>query len=99
MTRRVRVSDSHDGRRRVLCARRQILLGSLAAPALFGRTKIDRSSISAISGEIARSPQDAIAFARQYGLKWLELRDVPGNRAQNYFFMEEGPLKEAARQK
>jgi hypothetical protein len=79
-------------------SRRELFWGSLAAPALFGRTKIDHTSISAISDEIARSPEDAIAFAHRYGLNWLELRDVPGNKAQNYFFMEEGPLKEAAKQ-
>jgi L-ribulose-5-phosphate 3-epimerase len=78
--------------------RRQLLLGSLAAPALWCRTKIDHSRIGAISDEIARSPDDAIAFAHQYGLKWLELRDVPGAKGQTYFFMDEGPLKEAAKQ-
>ena len=31
-------------------------------------------------------------------LKWLELRDVPGKRAQNYFFMEEAELRQAAKQ-
>jgi L-ribulose-5-phosphate 3-epimerase len=79
-------------------SRRQLLLGSLAAPALWGRDNIDRSRIGAITDEIARSPADAIAFAHTYGLKWLELRDVPGNKGQNYFFMEETALKEAAKQ-
>jgi hypothetical protein len=55
-----------------------LLIGSLAAPALWGKNKIDRSRISAITDEIARSPEDAIAFARMYGLRNLELRDVPG---------------------
>jgi sugar phosphate isomerase/epimerase len=40
--------------------------------------KVDITRISAISDEIAKSPADAIAFARKYGLRWLELRDVPG---------------------
>lgn len=70
----------------------------MAAPALWGRNRIDHSQISAISDEIARSPEDAIAFAHQYGLKWLELRDVPGRKGQNYFFMEEPELRQAARQ-
>jgi sugar phosphate isomerase/epimerase len=75
------------------------LLGSFAAPALFARgNQIDHSHISAISDEIARSPEDAIAFAHQYGLKWLELRDVPGAKGQTYFLMDEAPLREAAKQ-
>lgn len=79
-------------------SRREVLLASLGAPAIFARTTVGHSNISAISDEIARSPEDAIAFAHQYGLKWLELRDVPGSKGQNYFFMEEGPLKQAAKQ-
>jgi L-ribulose-5-phosphate 3-epimerase len=79
-------------------SRRKLLIGSLAAPALWGRTKIDRSRIGAISDEIARSPEDAIAFAHQYGMKWLELRGVPGAKGQDYYFMEEAALREAAKQ-
>lgn len=79
--------------------RRQLLIGSLAAPALWARNKIDHSRISAITDEIARSPEDAIAFAHQYGLKHLELRDVPGKRGSNYFLsLEDEELKQAARQ-
>ncbi len=81
-----------------MVSRRELLLASLAAPALWGRTKIDHSRIGAITDEIAKSPEDAITFAHNYGLKWLELRDVPGNKGQNYFFMDDAPLKEAAKQ-
>ncbi len=79
-------------------SRRQLLAATLAAPALWARNTIDRSRIGAITDEIARSPEAAIDFAHQYGLKWLELRDVPGAKGQNYFFMEEAALKQAARQ-
>lgn len=79
-------------------SRRQLIIGSLAAPALWASNKIDHSRIAAITDEIARSPEDAIAFAHQYGLKWLELRDVPGSKGQNYFLMDETPLKAAAKQ-
>lgn len=79
-------------------SRRRFLAASLAAPALLGQNRIDHSRISAISDEIARSPEDAIRFAHEYRLKWLELRDVPGDRRKNYFFMDEGPLTEAAKQ-
>ena len=81
-----------------MLSRRRFLAASLAAPALWARNRIGHSRISAISDEIARSPEDAIAFAHQYGLKWLELRDVPGARGTNYFFMEEGALTQAAKQ-
>ncbi len=81
-----------------MLSRRELLAGALAAPALLAKNKIDHSRISAISDEIARSPEDAIAFAHQYGLKWLELRDIPGHKGETYFLAEEDFLKEAARQ-
>ena len=62
----------------MLVTRRE-LLGAAAAGVLQARPrKVDITRISAISDEIARSPADAIAFARKYNLRWLELRDVPG---------------------
>ncbi len=71
----------------------------MAAPALWGRNKIDHSRISAISDEIARSPEDAIAFAHQYKLQNLELRDVPGSKGRNYFLsLDEPELRAAAKQ-
>ncbi|MBS1876692.1 MAG: sugar phosphate isomerase/epimerase [Acidobacteria bacterium] len=79
-------------------SRRELLAGALGAPALFAKNKIDHSRISAISDEIARTPEDAIAFAHQYGLSWLELREVPGHKGGNYFLAEEDFLKAAARQ-
>jgi sugar phosphate isomerase/epimerase len=76
-----------------------MLLGSLAAGALWGKDKIDHGRISAISDEIAKSPEAAIAFAQQYSMKWLELRDVPGNKGQNYFLNpDEALLRNAAKQ-
>lgn len=79
-------------------SRRELLAGAIAAPAVFAKNKIDHSRISAITDEIARSPEDAIAFAHQYGLKWLELRDIPGRKGQNYFLAGEAVVSEAARQ-
>jgi len=49
--------------------------------------KIDRSRISAISDEIAKSPAEAVAFAKRYGMQWLELRDLPGGK-KSYHTME-----------
>ncbi len=79
-------------------SRRRFIAGALATGALWGKNKIGHSQISAISDEIARSPEAAIAFARQYGLKWLELRDVPGAKGRNYFLMDEPEVRAAAKQ-
>ena len=78
--------------------RRQWIAGTLAAGSLWGKTRIDHSQISAISDEIAKSPEAAIDFAHQYGMKWLELRDIPGNKGTNYFLNDEAFIKEAAKQ-
>jgi sugar phosphate isomerase/epimerase len=79
--------------------RRDFLAAATAAAALpaFAANRIDRSRISAITDEIARSPAAAIDFARQYGLKWLELRSVPGVRGE-YFQLPVADLKQAAKE-
>jgi len=59
--------------------------------------RIDKSRISAITDEIAKSPADAIAFAHQYGMKWLELRDIPGTK-KSYHTLEPEDLALAARE-
>ncbi len=68
-------------------------LGS--ALALRGATsktpKIDRTRISAISDEVSKSPAEAIAFAKEYGMEWLSLRDVPGTK-KSYHTMEPDEL-------
>ncbi|MCC6537694.1 MAG: sugar phosphate isomerase/epimerase [Bryobacterales bacterium] len=75
-------------------------LGMAAPTALAGRP-IQRSRISAITDEIARSPEQAIEFCRQYELKWVELRGFPvkdGSRSREYFRLPEADLKQAARE-
>ncbi len=79
--------------------RRELLLRAAAVPALplFGKRRIDKSRISAITDEIGLTPDDAIAFAKQYGLKWVELRAVPGQKpAKDYIFLSEAEMKAAA---
>ena len=83
--------------------RRQWLAAACAAASpLRAGNRIDRSRLSAITDEIAATPEDAIAFAKQYGLQWLELRSTPGSRGRpdgmEYFVLPPDKLKEAARQ-
>jgi sugar phosphate isomerase/epimerase len=70
---------------------------SLPVAAVFdprpARITLDR--ISLLTDEIARSPEEAIAFCRQYGVKWVELRTVPGGGG-TYAQLEEPVLVKAA---
>src|SRR5882724_2183940 len=68
-----------------------------AATARAAANRIDRSRLSAISDEIAASPEDAIAFAKQYKLEWLALRTVPGTKTP-YWAMDPADLATALRQ-
>ena len=60
---------------------------------------MNRSRISAISDEIAMSPEESVAFAHHFGLQWLELRDVPGlpGETRPYFFLPQDELKSQAK--
>ena len=79
--------------------RREFMAAALAgAGALFAKpNRIGRSRLSAIYDEVGTSPAEAIAFAKQYGLEWLELRNVPGSKT-TYFYMSEADLKPVARE-
>lgn len=85
--------------------RRNFLSSSVCASALLAASRlpaqskrIDRRRISAISDEVAQSPEEAIAFAHHFGLRWLELRDTPGMKGEKkpYFFMEPEEAKKQA---
>jgi len=88
--------------RRRFVTRTALAAGALGASAsLLAAKSITRGRVSAITDEIARSPEQAIEFCRQYGLKWVELRGVPksdGARSFEYFQLPEAELKLAARQ-
>lgn len=75
--------------------RRELL--SLPLLPVLGSARIDRSRISAITDEIAPSPAEAIRFAQQYGLKWVELRAVPGQKTY-YQFLGEPELRAARKE-
>ena len=61
--------------RRNLLAYPAVILG--ARVLLAARTHIAKSRISAITDEIGRTQTDAIVFAKEHGLQWVELRNVP----------------------
>src|SRR6266545_2105994 len=75
--------------------RRDWIAGAFCASPLLARNRIDRSRISAITDEIGKTADDAIAFAKQYNLQWVELRSVPETRKE-YAFLPEPELKAAA---
>ncbi len=81
--------------------RRSFLAAGFAAAISRGATikRLDRSRVSAISDEIARSPAEAIEFAHTYGLQWLSLRAVPaplGAKAVSYHQLDPDALRQAA---
>jgi sugar phosphate isomerase/epimerase len=81
--------------------RRDLLAGAAAivsARRLWGaRSHITKSRISAITDEIGRTQADAIAFAKMYGLQWVELRTVPETK-QEFAFLSQPELKGYAAQ-
>jgi L-ribulose-5-phosphate 3-epimerase len=74
--------------------RRELLAAALSAPALWAKRHFDRSRISAITDEIGKTPDESIAFAKQYDLQWIELRNVPGGK--EYIYLDEPSLQAAA---
>ncbi len=75
--------------------RRELLAaGAACATAVWAKSHIDKSHISAITDEIGESTDEAMAFAHEYGLQWVEIRDRknPGNRKE-YFTLTEPEIK------
>jgi sugar phosphate isomerase/epimerase len=79
--------------------RRDLLAGSAA---IFGartlraaKSRIAKTRISAITDEIGPTQADSIAFAKQYGLQWVELRNVPESKRE-FAFLSEPELKRYA---
>jgi L-ribulose-5-phosphate 3-epimerase len=79
-------------RREVVCA-----LALSGARLCLARERLDMSRFSALTDEIARTPADAMAFCRQYGLIHVELRGIPGQPG-SYESMSEDDLKNSARE-
>jgi sugar phosphate isomerase/epimerase len=59
---------------------------------MWARNRIDKSRISAITDEIGLSMDEAIAFAHQYRLQFVEIRNPPGSRKE-YFSLSEPEIK------
>jgi len=66
--------------------------GAVCALPLQARSHFDKSRISAITDEIGRSTDESIAFAHQYGLTSVEIRNRPGDKRE-YFAMTEAEIK------
>lgn len=79
--------------------RRAFVLGSFPAfAALAARNRLDMSRVAVLTDEVARSPEDAIAFCKRYGVNNVELRGVPGRRGAHYGHISEEDAKAAARE-
>src|SRR5947209_14065037 len=79
-----------------MISRRDLLAGSAALVAA-GRLQafkshITKANISAITDEIGKTQAEAIEFAHQYGLQWIELRNVPETKKE-FAFLTEPELK------
>lgn len=86
--------------------RRQALAVLAGAGTVLGAKRsgpIDLSRISAITDEVGKTPAEAIAFARDHGIRWVELRAVPGYKGdergvREYAFLSESFVKKAAKE-
>jgi L-ribulose-5-phosphate 3-epimerase len=73
--------------------RRELLAAGVGcAGTLAARSRMDRSRISAITDEIGNTRDESIAFAHQYGLQFVEIRNPPGSRKE-YFTLNEAEIK------
>jgi L-ribulose-5-phosphate 3-epimerase len=81
--------------------RRDLLAGAAATLSVRGlsaaKSRITKSRISAITDEIGATQADAVAFAKEHGLQWVELRTVPGTK-QEFAFLTPPELKGFAAQ-
>lgn len=73
--------------------RRELLAtGAACVSAVWARTHMDKSRISAITDEIGMSTDESIAFAHQYGMQFVEIRNPPGSKKE-YFSLTEPEIK------
>lgn len=76
--------------------RRELLTGAAGllavSPLSAFKSRITKANISAITDEIGKTQAEAIEFAHQYGLQWVELRNVPETKKE-FAFLTEPELK------
>jgi sugar phosphate isomerase/epimerase len=79
--------------------RRDFFAAALAAAPLMkaGTGRFSFSRVAMLTDEIARNPEDAVAFCRKYGIRNVEVRSVPGGGG-HYGLIPEDKLREAVRQ-
>src|SRR5215207_7844280 len=77
--------------------RRQFLASIASAPLLNARAAFDFSRVAMLTDEIARNPADAIAFCKQYGIRNVEVRSMPGGGG-HYGLMDEAKLRQAVKE-
>jgi sugar phosphate isomerase/epimerase len=82
--------------------RRELLAaGAACATTLWARSHMDKTRISAITDEIGLTTDESIAFAHQFGLHFVEIRNPPKNESngkKEYFALTEAEIKaDAAR--
>src|SRR3954449_8023140 len=77
--------------------RREFIALSTASLLRAAKNRIDISRIAVITDEVAASPADAIAFCRKYGLRWVELREVPGGKG-HYGSLPDDEIRQAAKE-
>jgi sugar phosphate isomerase/epimerase len=77
--------------------RRHFLALPLAAVPAAAASRVGSNRIGIITDECAKTPAEALEFARKFGLKWFELRSVPGRRDE-YYTIGEDELRAAAKE-
>jgi len=78
--------------RRELLAAGAAWTGAACASTAWARGRWDRSRISAITDELGGTPDEAVAFAREYGLQFVEIRNQPGTNKE-YAALREADIK------
>src|SRR5258708_19777634 len=75
--------------------RRELLASAMAAAIARGDTVPKISHLAAINDEIGLTPRETIAFAKQYGIQWIEMRaSQMANQPQYCEMLPESALRD-----
>src|ERR1700752_4383495 len=80
--------------RRPTMLRRHFVAGLAAAPLATAKTTFGRDRLSGVTDEMGKTPAEAIEFAHKFGLKFMELRGIPGAK-KHYYLGTDEELKQA----